>query len=731
MRVTPPFVVPMVLASLAWIVPASAFAETIQVPPVTITGIGIGIDTAPMSGQTVLRNAVTIPSGLGSYESESFSAAIGTGDTIVVTVRPKEGTRFLVFEHPDPSSSTTLSFNLYWEAAGDSASHFVTPSITFDDLVGPAPTVDYTLASLSNNGRRINASMTAVVNGDAAFTGITFTFEVPQANFVVREVRNYASVGSSSAPSLGVSARGDAVDDDPSVSLFRMAAGSAASTLSAADAAIPAGGGATQVRLQARDASGTDIPLGGETVTFETTLGSLGPVTDHGDGTYSATLTAGTTAGTALVSATVNGQTVTSPTSVVFDAAPPVATRSTLTANPTSALANGANDVSVRLQLLDASGNPTTSDGGEVALATTHGALQPITNEGDGAYASVLTAPASSATTIATLEATLDGMPIVTPVDVTFRAWQPRALSVQRAPIGTTDGEPWPVQPIVDLLDAAGDVVTIADQAVTLELVNGGDAMLTGTTTVTAVEGRVTFDDVGLRGGSGRTHLLTFRAAEGAEGAPDIEPVQVSLGTVLPAPTKLRGYPSDGRAWLVFDDLPFDVANFEVRRDGGRWIPLDPEVTRSPVLVPDLPNGETIDLELRAIQSETGRRSEGSTSVAVTPRSREAPVERVSLGASTPEEIEVDADPATGITTVTFRVTVTNDRDVAMTSVWLDCCDSDDDALGDVVVTSIEPADDAGGVVRRSRVGWYWQDADLAPGASRDLRVRLTLGGAE
>lgn len=82
----------------------------------------------------------------------------------------------------------------------------------------------------------------------------------------------------------------------------------ATSTLTASPAAIPADGRSTAaITVQLKDASGNPLARGGATVTLTTTLGSLSAVTDHGDGTYTATLQAGADPGTAIITGTVNG----------------------------------------------------------------------------------------------------------------------------------------------------------------------------------------------------------------------------------------------------------------------------------------------------------------------------------------------------------------------------------------------------------------------------------------
>jgi hypothetical protein len=82
--------------------------------------------------------------------------------------------------------------------------------------------------------------------------------------------------------------------------------------------------GTTTVTLTARDQNGRRLTTGGATVTFslgtDAGHGTFGTVTDKHNGTYTAILT-GTTAGANTVTATLNGQTVTttSPTITVID----------------------------------------------------------------------------------------------------------------------------------------------------------------------------------------------------------------------------------------------------------------------------------------------------------------------------------------------------------------------------------------------------------------------------
>jgi hypothetical protein len=62
------------------------------------------------------------------------------------------------------------------------------------------------------------------------------------------------------------------------------------------------------VTVTVRDEEGNRIPSGGDDIQLFTTAGSLGPVTDRNDGTYTATLTSSTTSGIATITGLFNGE---------------------------------------------------------------------------------------------------------------------------------------------------------------------------------------------------------------------------------------------------------------------------------------------------------------------------------------------------------------------------------------------------------------------------------------
>lgn len=103
---------------------------------------------------------------------------------------------------------------------------------------------------------------------------------------------------------------------------FQITPGPASGTTSEITAnptSIDADGSSTStITVLLRDAFGNTLTAGGATVVLSTTLGTLGAVTDNGNGTYSATLTSSTTAGTATISGTVNGAAISDTATVDF-----------------------------------------------------------------------------------------------------------------------------------------------------------------------------------------------------------------------------------------------------------------------------------------------------------------------------------------------------------------------------------------------------------------------------
>ncbi|RMG20055.1 MAG: hypothetical protein D6729_03760 [Deltaproteobacteria bacterium] len=148
------------------------------------------------------------------------------------------------------------------------------------------------------------------------------------------------------------------------------------STIEVADPELLVGGAETTVvTVTLRDAGGNALP--GQAVTLTSDLGTLlGTVVDHGDGTYTQTLQAGTVAGTATVGFAVDGTPSPKSATVRFLAAAPDGSIP-MVALPTDINADGMERSTITAgPVTDAFGNPV-NDGELLTVSTDLGTLLP------------------------------------------------------------------------------------------------------------------------------------------------------------------------------------------------------------------------------------------------------------------------------------------------------------------------------------------------------------------
>ncbi|HHU4047297.1 TPA: invasin domain 3-containing protein [Enterobacter cloacae] len=177
------------------------------------------------------------------------------------------------------------------------------------------------------------------------------------------------------------------------------------STLTATPATIVADGkAASTITLTLNDANNN--PVSGQAVAFNSSLSgvTIGTAKDNGDGTYTALLT-GITAGTASITTTVGGTGlgVTAATvTLTADSNNPSTTQSTLTASPSSIVADGTAASTITLTLKDANNNAIT--GQTVVFNSSLGgtSVSSVTDNGDGTYTAQLTGTTAGTTTIGT-----------------------------------------------------------------------------------------------------------------------------------------------------------------------------------------------------------------------------------------------------------------------------------------------------------------------------------------
>ena len=284
------------------------------------------------------------------------------------------------------------------------------------------------------------------------------------------------------------------------------------------DSIIADGTTAATVTLTLHDRLGVRLASGGSIVALATSAGTLSDVTDHGDGHYTAALTA-SAVGEAVVSATIGGAPLTTTARVVIARIPPFpATVEIVTADePLDALgATRTLAAVVRDQYGDAiAGTPLAWEIAAPAVATIDAA------------SGTVTAVANGTTTISVR---LTGAPSVTasvPLTVAQRASTSRSsLAVSRDSI------------IADGTDAATVTLTLRDRLGAP--IPTGDAAVTMATTAGSL-GDVTDQGNGTyRASFTSTTVAVATISAAIAGAPVDGPVTVTVTRVPPAPTSIE-----------------------------------------------------------------------------------------------------------------------------------------------------------------------------------------------
>jgi Invasin, domain 3/Glycosyl hydrolases family 18/Secretion system C-terminal sorting domain len=179
---------------------------------------------------------------------------------------------------------------------------------------------------------------------------------------------------------------------------------------------IPADGKSTvTITVQAKDSNGVNITNGGDVVVLVASGGTLSQITDHQDGTYTATLMSSKTAGPVIISGTINGKTISPTQTIIFSAL-----RGLLSAAPQIILSDGKSTSTIALQVIDTNGVDLSSTGDNVVFSTTAGSLGSVTDHGDGTYSVKLTSAKVAA--LAKVTGTINGSMILDTADIIFTA---------------------------------------------------------------------------------------------------------------------------------------------------------------------------------------------------------------------------------------------------------------------------------------------------------------------
>jgi len=428
-----------------------------------VTYTNNGIYTATLSGDNTGTGTATITGTLGG----DVAGQITNNATVTIT----EGAPSLVTSTiiPSVSSITTDETSTITVQLKDQFGNYLTSSrgtITLSTTLGA-------LTVVSDNG---NGTYTATLSGNNTGVG-TATI-----------------TGALNSSALSQSATVSITEGLPNLTQSTITAST--SSITTDETSI--------ITVQLKDQWGNAIINSRGTVTLATTLGILTSVTDHNNGTYTATLSANNTGtGTATITGILTGSVTgafVNPIDITITEGLPNLSQIEITAGPTSITADQTSTITI--QLKDQYGNNLTQSRGTINLFTSPiGHLSNVTDNNNGSYTATFSLTAYG-TGLATITGTFTGSETATTVhgtvidNATIQV-SPGAstkLTVLTQPSSTaTAGVVFAQQPVVRIEDQFGNLVTSDNTTVLTAARATGTDVLKGTLTATVTNGIATF----------------------------------------------------------------------------------------------------------------------------------------------------------------------------------------------------------------------------------------------
>ncbi len=343
-------------------------------------GYAISVEIVPPNPAFVFTGPPSRPDG--SYDQAGFDftgGKVNVGDTITVTATGAEGT-----------GSTTHTLTV-----ADVTSGVIGDPL--DIIIGAGVEVASSEAQLPVDGTSTSTITVTVQDSGNPVTGDTVTVTADKGTVgAVTETGNGEYTATYTAPRLilvapdvaQITANSATTGESGNVSIALTPVPTTVSVSvnpSTFMADTPSDGAVTVTV----DRAG---PVADETVTLSLSpavgSGSVGAVTNNGDGTYSATYTSGGTAGNVTLTATATGALVTDTANIVINAGPPAAIA--LSAAPMIVTSLGRSTITA--MVTDANGNPAGAT--LTATNTGDGTVGAFTATAFGTYTATYSAPA-------------------------------------------------------------------------------------------------------------------------------------------------------------------------------------------------------------------------------------------------------------------------------------------------------------------------------------------------
>ncbi len=393
----------LALPSLALAAPVSVNV-TLGQPSIVADGRSTSIATATVTD----AQGHPVPGDTVAFASSFSSSSGGPGPTIGPVTDQGDGTYTATI-----TSSTTVGSARITATDTSTAAH-VSGSATLAQTAGPATSVTITMAPslITADGRSTSIARATVNDAQGhAVSGDTVVFSSSDPRQAIGPVSDqgdgtYSATITSSTTVGSATITATDTSVSPSVSgqtTLTQAAGPVASvTVTTTPSSITADGRSTSTATATvTDVQGNPVPA--DTVVFASNFSSfsggpgptIGPVTNHGDGVYTATITSSTTVGLATITATDTSvlPNVSNSVALTQTAAPGTSSpkRLTIQTTPTSIVADGRSTSTVTATVTNAQGQPINGDALFFRSTDPGERIGPVANLGDGIYTATIT----------------------------------------------------------------------------------------------------------------------------------------------------------------------------------------------------------------------------------------------------------------------------------------------------------------------------------------------------
>ena len=448
-------------------------ASDIRVTPAHITADGVSEGVVVITLKDVNGNLVTKAGQSVAYYTTKgqLSTLVDNGDgTFTGALRSETKSDSALVSFSVNNSTVSINIATAWFVAGEPVANHST--ITVSDTVVVADGIEYATVQIqladtrSNLLRRGGDSVTFKTT-----LGEFFDFSDNKNGTYSAKIRSYKELGSAL---ITFEVNGGASDQTERIAFVKAIADANTSEIYA-DTTVLVADGLSQTLITVRLNNLDLVPLidGGDVVNITTTQGTLSAVTDHYNGTYTATLTSDTVSGMAKVGFSVNSNVSNRYVEVDFIAGECAVIHSTIKTAKNSIPADGTSSSVISVTLSDKYNNRLNRGGEVVNITSDKGTISHVTDNGNGTYEAVLTS--DTVVAVATVSFCVDGLISNKNVAVRFIAGRAAAIHSTISlsdSVALADGTS-AVSINIKVADAFGNRITMGGDAVVITTTYG------------------------------------------------------------------------------------------------------------------------------------------------------------------------------------------------------------------------------------------------------------------